>query len=82
MYKHLGYQQKQNVEHKLKNTHKKFETRLKCILKTKLNGRNKEKAINSYVLTYSFGVINWSDKEVDSLNNTNTNDIWPLKGSI
>ena len=45
----------------------KFEERLKTILKTGLNGGNKIKAINTWaipMLTYSFGVIKWSQTDI------------------
>jgi hypothetical protein len=45
------------------NLEKQFYLRIKSILKSKLNGNNLIKAVNTYavpLLTYSFGVIKWS----------------------
>lgn len=72
-YKYLGYLQKTGLEHaNIKQQLKsKYKNRIKQILKTELSGRNKVKAINTYaasVLTYSFGVIKWSDTELEELN--------------
>jgi len=46
----------------------------KCILKTKLNGKNTIKAINTYatpVLTFSFGMVKWAPTDLENLQ-TNT----------
>jgi hypothetical protein len=46
-----------------KEKKKQFYLRIKSILKSKLNGNNLIKAVNTYavpLLTYSFGVIKWS----------------------
>jgi hypothetical protein len=74
-YKYLGYQQSTSINHTdIKNTLKtKYKQRLNKILKTQLSARNIVKAINTYaipILTYSFGVIKWSDSELDALNTT------------
>jgi hypothetical protein len=42
----------------------------KSILKTKLNGKNMIKAINTYttpVLTLSFGIVKWTPTDLDNL---------------
>jgi len=42
----------------------------KSILKTKLNGKNKIKAINTYatpVLTFSFGIVKWKPTDLVNL---------------
>jgi hypothetical protein len=46
------------------------EKRLRIICKSYLNTANKIKAINTYaipILTYSFGIISWSNTDLDSL---------------
>ena len=72
VYKYLGFQQTQHIEHKhIKATlHNKFLDRLHSILKSKLDGKNVFKAINTYaipILTYSFGVIGWTKTELEEL---------------
>ncbi|XP_041985521.1 uncharacterized protein LOC121737855 [Aricia agestis] len=72
-YKYLGYIQNTAIDHKeIKNTLKiKYKQRLNKILKTQLSGRNKIKAVNTYaipILTYSFGIIRWSDTDLEALN--------------
>lgn len=74
-YKYLGYKQTTTLNHtEIKNSLKdKFKQRLNQILNTHLSSRNKTKAVNTYaipILTYSFGVIKWSDTELESLNTT------------
>ncbi|KAL1448670.1 hypothetical protein WDU94_005640 [Cyamophila willieti] len=74
-YKYLGYQQ-----HTQLNTKKikeilehSFHQRLKLILKSQVNSKNMVKAINTYavpILIYSFGVIRWSNTELEKLNRT------------
>jgi hypothetical protein len=49
----------------------KFYLRIKSILKSKLNGNNLIKAVNTYavpLLTYSFGVIKWSKTNLQNIN--------------
>jgi len=44
--------------------------RKKSILKAKLNGKNKIKAINTYatpVLTFSFGIVKWTPTGLENL---------------
>jgi hypothetical protein len=53
------------------NLEKQFYLRIKSILKSKLNGNNLIKAVNTYavpLLTYSFGVIKWSKTNLQNLN--------------
>ena len=50
---------------------KSFTKRLSSILRTGLNSANKIKAINTYaisLLTYSFGLIKWSDTDLEGIN--------------
>lgn len=72
-YKYLGYRQKigienANIKEELKQ---KYKQRLTKILKTELTARNKTNAINTYaipVLTYSFGIVKWSNTDLEALN--------------
>jgi hypothetical protein len=53
------------------NLEKQFYLRIKSILKSKLNGNNLIKAVNTYavpLLTYSFGVIKWSKTTLQNIN--------------
>jgi hypothetical protein len=64
-YKYLGINQSNHIQHSIikENLEKQFYLRIKSILKSKLNGNNLIKAVNTYavpLLTYSFGIIKWS----------------------
>jgi hypothetical protein len=71
-YKYLVFHQLRGIKHteiKEKLT-TMFEERLKIICKSYLNTVNKIKAINMYsipTLTYSFGIISWSNMDLESL---------------
>lgn len=71
-YKYLGVHQSVRTEHntmKLK-TQKIYMSRLNSILRTKLNGKNTVKAINTYaipVLTYTFGIIKWTQTDIEDI---------------
>lgn len=72
-YKYLGYKQRSGIDHTtLKEELKhKYLQRLTKILRTELTARNKTKAINTYaipILTYSFGVIRWTNTDLEALN--------------
>lgn len=71
-YKYLGFLQSRKLEHKQIKDRltKQFISRVTKIVKTKLNGKNLVKAINTYaipVLSYSFGVIKWNKEELRRL---------------
>jgi hypothetical protein len=47
-----------------------YLNRTKNLLKTKLNGKNTIKAINTYgtpVLTFSFGIVKWTSTDLENL---------------
>lgn len=72
LYKYLGYNQALRIDEKeAKDTLRtKYKMRLNNILKSKLCGKYIIKAINTYaipVLTYSFGIIKWTQTELESL---------------
>jgi hypothetical protein len=72
-YKHLGINQSNHIQHSIikENLEKQFYLRIKSILKSKLNGNNLIKAVNTYavpLLTYSFGVIKWSKTNLQNIN--------------
>jgi hypothetical protein len=72
-YKYLGINQSNHIQHSIikENLEKQFYSRIKSILKSKLNGNNLIKAVNTYavpLLTYSFGVIKWSKTNLQNIN--------------
>lgn len=72
-YKYLGFRQTLTIDQKStkQDVEKIFKLRLRKILETELIAKNKIKAINSWcipILTYSFGVIHWSQTDLDNLN--------------
>ena len=72
-YKYLGFLQNHNFDHPhLKNCFQdKYEKRLVSLLKTHLNAKNLITAINTWavsVLTYTFGIVNWSQTDLDTMN--------------
>ena len=53
-----------------KRFEKEYKRRLKLVLKSKLNGKNKINAINTWavsVLRYGAGIIRWTKEELKSL---------------
>lgn len=75
LYKYLGYQQARGIDQKQAKEHLRgnLRQRLKMIMRTKLRGKNMVKAINTYaipILTYSFGIISWTQTEITELNRT------------
>lgn len=69
-YKYLGFNQQLNIN-KSKSQEEimnKVMIRIISIRKTKLNGINLIKAINTFtitVVTYSFGIIKWSNTKLE-----------------
>jgi hypothetical protein len=60
-YKYLGINLSNHIQNSIikENLQKQFYLRIKSILKSKLNGNNLIKAVNTYavpLLTYSFGM--------------------------
>lgn len=71
-YKYLGYLQSRGIDDKLAKEmmSNNYILRVRAILKTELSARNKAKAVNIYatsVLTYSFGILKWTDTELKNL---------------
>lgn len=74
-YKYLGFQQAHQISHNHTKSEvtRKFRHRLNTILKSQLNSRNIVKAINTYaipILTYTFGIIKWSQTDLIKLQRT------------
>jgi hypothetical protein len=72
-YKYLGFLQSlTKTDKEIKSQlQSKLIQRVKHILNTELNSKNKIKAINSWsipAMTYSFGMINWSETDLEALN--------------
>ncbi|XP_026730686.1 uncharacterized protein LOC113495889 [Trichoplusia ni] len=71
-YKYLGFQQARQINQKetKQELRQIFKHRLNALFRSQLNSRNVSQAINSYavpVLTYSFGLINWSQSDLLNL---------------
>jgi hypothetical protein len=71
-YKYLGFHQLRGIKHTeiQEKLTAMLEKRLRIICKSYLNTANKIKAINMYaipILTYSFGIISWSNTDLESL---------------
>jgi hypothetical protein len=71
--KYLGINQSNYIQHLIikENLEKQFYLRIKSLLKSKLNGNNLIKAVNTDavpLLTYSFGVIKWSKTNLQNIN--------------
>jgi hypothetical protein len=72
IYKYLGHMQTKQIKHAQMKQQLggEYLQRTKSILKTKLNGKNTIKAINTYaipVLTSSFGIVKWTLRDLDNL---------------
>jgi hypothetical protein len=72
VYKYLGIQQNSKIDHTQikKEFTQKYKKRLTKICNTKLTGGRMVEALNCWaipVLTYSFGVVKWSDTDLEAL---------------
>ena len=92
VYKYLGVVESTTIKHtdmkkKILTT---FKKRVKSILKTELNSKNIMIAIGEYavpVISYTFGIINWTEEEVKNADltirkNLNMYKMFELKGDI
>lgn len=71
-YKYLGVAQNRSIDHTTlkKEFKEKYRSRLTKLLNTYLNSRNLISAVNSWAvstLTYSFGILKYSDADLDEL---------------
>ena len=71
-YKYLGIEEGEGVQHhKMKvNIRKEYKRRIKLVLKSGLNARNKVATINTLAVPinlYSYGVIDWKLDEIQDL---------------
>ena len=72
VYKYLGVDECDGIQRsKMKEKRRKeYLRRVKLILRTELNGRNKIEAVNSLavpVVQYSFGIIDWKMSELKKI---------------
>ena len=72
VYKYLGVDESDGIQHsKMKEKiRKEYNRRVRLILRTELNGRNKTEAINSLavqVVQYSFVIIDWKISELKKI---------------
>src|SRR5215469_2302043 len=71
-YKYLGIEESEGIQHQQMKERLKqeYRRRLRMILKSGLNARNKITAIGALaipVLRYSFGIINWRTEEIKQI---------------
>ena len=71
-YKYLGMEEGEGLQHhEMKGKiRKEYKRRVKLVLKSELNARNKIAAINTLavpVIVYSYGIINWKLDEIQNL---------------
>ena len=71
-YKYLGIQEAEGVSNAAnkEKVRKEFYRRVRAILQTELNARNKVMAINSLAITigtYSYNILNWTISEIKRL---------------
>jgi hypothetical protein len=71
MYKYLGIEEAEGIQHQQMKERLKqeYNRRLRMILKSELNARNKITAIGALavtVLRYSFGIINWRIEDINN----------------
>ena len=70
-YKYLGIEESEGIQKQMKERLKReYNKRLRMILKSELNARNKITAIGALavpVLRYSFGIINWRTEEIKKI---------------
>ncbi|XP_030747689.1 uncharacterized protein LOC115876144 [Sitophilus oryzae] len=74
-YKYFGIQQNLGIPHTnlKKEAMEKYKSRPTKLLNTKLNSKNLTRAINCWAiptLSYSFGILKWSDTDLDELDKT------------
>ncbi|XP_050549514.1 uncharacterized protein LOC126910674 [Spodoptera frugiperda] len=71
-YKYLGFEQTYQIDqkHTKNKLTAKYKHRLNMLIRSQLTSRNLIKSINTFaipVLTYSFGIINWSKADLTKL---------------
>jgi hypothetical protein len=70
-YKYLGIEESEGIQHQqMKERLKQEYRRLRMILKSELNARNKITAIGALavpLLRYSFGIMNWRTEEMKQI---------------
>ena len=80
-YKYLGMDEKNGINDKVMKKKVKREcfSRMKKILKSQLNSKNKIMAINSLatsVMMYSFGILPWLKSEIEKLDRKTRKILW------
>jgi ElaB/YqjD/DUF883 family membrane-anchored ribosome-binding protein len=71
-YKYVGIEESEGIQHQQmkERLEQEYRKRLRMILKSELNARNKITAIGALavpVLRYSFGIINWRMEEIKEI---------------
>jgi len=72
MFRYLGHMQAKQIKHAQmkQKLGREYLNCTKSIIKTKLNGKNTIKVINTYatpVLTFSFGIVKWTPTDLENL---------------
>ena len=72
VYKYLGVDQSDGIQHNIMKDkiRKEYYRRIRLILGTQLNSKNKMQAINSLAVPvpqYSFGIIDWMESEIQEM---------------
>ena len=72
IYRYLGHMEAKQIKHiqMKQQLGEEYLNHTKSILKTKLNGKNTIKAINTYatpVLTFSLGIVKWMPTDLQTL---------------
>ena len=72
IYRYLDHMQSKQIKHAQmkQKLGEEYLHRAKSIWKTKLNGKNSIKAINTYatqVLNFSFGIVKWTPTDLENL---------------
>ena len=85
-YKYLGILEYDTVkEKKMKDVFAaEYKRRIKLVLKSKLNGKNKILAINAWavaVLRYSFGELDWKKEELTAMDRM-TRKVMTIHGAL
>ena len=85
-YKYLGVDESDGIQHtKMKEKiRKEYYRRVRLIVRSELNGRNKIEAINSLAIPtvqYSFGIIDWKYSELKKLD-SKTRKILTMHGML
>lgn len=86
VYKYLGVDENDGIQHKKmkEKLQKEYYRRIRGVLKTELNGKNKISAITTLavpVIQYSFGIIKWTQAELRKIDRQ-TRKLMNMNGAL